>query len=167
MFQWSTGCPVRGILQPTCLLRKGVCFTPRTSSATSRQEGFCVRACVRAWVCACMLSLLSRVRLFATSWTVARQAPLFMGFSRQECWSGLPCPPPEDLLTQGLNWHRIMSPASQAGSLPPVPSGKPERVTTACIFHARGLETVGLSSIYSLPVSEKIKAGSPNRSYSP
>ena len=34
--------------------------------------------------------LLSRARLFATPWTVARQAPLFMGFSRHECWSGLP-----------------------------------------------------------------------------
>ena len=40
---------------------------------------------------------LSRVRLFATPWTVARQAPLSMGFSRQENWSGLPCPPLGDL----------------------------------------------------------------------
>ena len=40
---------------------------------------------------------LSRVRLFVTPWTVARQAPPSMGFSRQEYWSGLPCPPPEDL----------------------------------------------------------------------
>ena len=37
---------------------------------------------------------LSCVRLFATPWTVAHQAPLSMGFSRQEHWSGLPCPPP-------------------------------------------------------------------------
>ena len=40
-----------------------------------------------------MLSHFSRVQLFATLWTVAHQAPLSMGFSRQECWSGLPCPP--------------------------------------------------------------------------
>ena len=40
---------------------------------------------------------LSRVRLSATTWTVAHQAPLSMGFSRQESWSGLPCPSPEDL----------------------------------------------------------------------
>ena len=40
---------------------------------------------------------LSRVRLFATPWTVARQAPLSMGFSRQEYWSGLPFPSPGDL----------------------------------------------------------------------
>ena len=39
---------------------------------------------------------LSRVRLFATPWTVAYQAPLSMGFSRQECWSGLPFPFPGD-----------------------------------------------------------------------
>ena len=40
---------------------------------------------------------LSRVQLFVTPWTVACQAPLSMGFSRQEYWSGLPCPPPGDL----------------------------------------------------------------------
>ena len=41
--------------------------------------------------------LLSRVQLFVTPWAVARQAPLSMGFSRQEYWSGLPCPPPGNL----------------------------------------------------------------------
>ena len=41
---------------------------------------------------------LSGVQLCVTPWTVARQAPLFMGFSRQEYWSGLPFPPPGDLL---------------------------------------------------------------------
>ena len=40
---------------------------------------------------------LSHVQLFATLWTIARQAPLSMGFSRQEYWSGLPCPYPGDL----------------------------------------------------------------------
>ena len=43
---------------------------------------------------ACMLSRLSCVQLFAIPWTVAHQASLSMGFSRQEYWSGLPCPPP-------------------------------------------------------------------------
>ena len=47
----------------------------------------------------------SRVRLFATLWTVSLQAPLSMGFSRQEHWSGLPCPPPGIFPTQGLNLH--------------------------------------------------------------
>ena len=45
---------------------------------------------------------LSRVRLFATPWTVAYQAPLSMGFSRQECWSGLPFPSPGDLPDPGI-----------------------------------------------------------------
>ena len=44
-----------------------------------------------------LLSPLNHVQLFATPWTVAHQAPLSMGFSRQEHWSGLPCPPPGDL----------------------------------------------------------------------
>ena len=43
------------------------------------------------------VKLLSRVRLFATPWTVAYQAPPSMGFSRQEYWSGLPLPSPGDL----------------------------------------------------------------------
>ena len=60
---------------------------------------------------ACVLSHASHVRLFVTSWTVARQAPLSMGFSRQEYWGGLPCPPPGDL----PNPCRIMSPELAGG----------------------------------------------------
>ena len=45
---------------------------------------------------------LSRVRLFATPWTVANQAPPSMGFSRQEYWSGLPFPSPGDLADPGI-----------------------------------------------------------------
>ena len=54
------------------------------------------------YVCACMLSHFSHVRLFATLWTIAHQAPLSMGFSRQDNWNGLPCPPPRDLPDQSL-----------------------------------------------------------------
>ena len=50
-----------------------------------------------------MLSHFSRVRLFVTLWTVARQAPPSRGFSRQEYWSGLPCLLPGIFLTQGSN----------------------------------------------------------------
>ena len=46
----------------------------------------------------CSVQSLSHVRLFATPWTAARQAPLSMGFSRQEYWSGLPFPSPGHLL---------------------------------------------------------------------
>ena len=61
------------------------------------------------------VKLLSHVRLFATPWTVACQAPLSMGFSQQECWSGLPFPSPGDLPDPGIEPG---SPALQADSLP-------------------------------------------------
>ena len=49
-----------------------------------------------------MLSCFSCISLFATLWTLAHQAPLFMGFSRQEYWSEFPCPPPGDLPDPGI-----------------------------------------------------------------
>ena len=51
----------------------------------------------------CNMFALSHFQLCATPWAVACQALLSMKFSRQEYWSGLPGPPPRDLLTQGLN----------------------------------------------------------------
>ena len=60
---------------------------------------------------ACMLSCFSPVLLFATLQTVAHQAPLSMGFSRQEYWSGLPCPPPGDLPNLGIEPMPLTSPA--------------------------------------------------------
>ena len=48
------------------------------------------------------MHLLSHFQLFATPWTLACQTPLFMGFSRQEYWSGLPFPPPGDLSNPGI-----------------------------------------------------------------
>ena len=53
-----------------------------------------------------------------TPWTAARQAPLSMGFSRQEYWSGFPLPPPEDLPDLGMELASPSAPALQAGSLP-------------------------------------------------
>ena len=58
---------------------------------------------------------LSRVRLSATPWTVAYKAPLSMGFSRQEYWSGLPFPSPGELPDPGTEPR---SPALQADTLP-------------------------------------------------
>ena len=57
-----------------------------------------------------LLSYFSHVWLFATLWTVACQAPLSLGFSRQEYWSGLPCPPPGDLPEPGIEPTSLMSP---------------------------------------------------------
>ena len=67
----------------------------------------------------CMLSCFRPVQLFATLWTIAHQAPLSMGFSKQEYWSRLPFPPLGDLPTQGLNWHLLDLLHWEAGSLPP------------------------------------------------
>ena len=65
-----------------------------------------------AWSTGCAhASCFSHVWLFATLWTIARQAPLSTGFSRQECWSGLPCPPSGDLPDPGI---KPMSPATLA-----------------------------------------------------
>ena len=50
----------------------------------------------------CMLSCFSHIHLLVTPWTVAHQAPLSMGFSGQEYWSGLPCPPSGDLPDPGI-----------------------------------------------------------------
>ena len=65
---------------------------------------------------------VSRVRFFATPWTVAYQASPSMGFSRQECSSGLPFPSPGDLPDPGI---KLGSDALQADALPSEPPGKP------------------------------------------
>ena len=65
----------------------------------------------------CVLSHFGCVQLFVTLWTVASQAPLFAGFSRQEYWSGLPCPPPRDLPDQRIKLPSPASPALQPDSL--------------------------------------------------
>ena len=67
---------------------------------------------------------LSHVRLFATPWTVAHQAPPSMGFSRQEYWSGLPFPSLGDLPDPGI---KPRSPALQADTLTSEPPGKPNK----------------------------------------
>ena len=61
--------------------------------------------------CWAMLSCFSCIQLFATPWTVALQAPLSMGFSRQEYWSGLPFPPPGALPNPRTEPESLMSPA--------------------------------------------------------
>ena len=63
---------------------------------------------------------LTSVRLFATPWTVAYQAPLSVEFSRQEYWSGLPFPPSRDLPDPGTD---PKSPALQADTSPSEPPG--------------------------------------------
>ena len=69
----------------------------------------------------CMQGCFSRFQLCATPWMVARQAPLSMGFSRREHWSGLPGPPPGGLRIPGIkpaSPAAPVAPALQVGSLP-------------------------------------------------
>ena len=72
---------------------------------------------VELCVCVCVC-VLSGVQFSVIPWTVAHQAPLSMGFPRQEYWSGLPCPPPGDLLDPGIKSMSPKSPALQVDSLP-------------------------------------------------
>ena len=71
-----------------------------------------------------MLSHFSHVQLSGTLWTVACQAPLSMGWSKQEYWSGLPYPPLGDLPNPGIEPASLKSPAWQVGSLPLASLGK-------------------------------------------
>ena len=80
-------------------------------------------------LCVCVCVLFSRVWLFTTPWTVAYQAPLSMGFPRQEHWSELPCRPPGDLPDPGI---KPRSPAFQADSLPSETPVKPEHLVLLC-----------------------------------
>ena len=72
----------------------------------------CQALCVCVCVCACLV---------VTPWTVTQQDPLSLGFPRQEYWSGLPFPPPEDLPDPGIEPR---SPALQVDSLPSELPGK-------------------------------------------
>ena len=73
-------------------------FSPSKSSAISLKTAFRLSHILSLYE----VKSLSRVQLFATPWTVAYYAPPSMGFSRQEYWSGLPFPSPEDLPDPGI-----------------------------------------------------------------
>ena len=77
------------------------------------------RACLVSQLCPTLCDLR----------TVALQAPQFMGFTRQEYWRGLPCPPPGDLPDPRIEHTSPVSPALQGNSLPTEPSGKPSSAT--------------------------------------
>ena len=83
-------------------------------------SGCCWYSSVHAW-----LSCFNHVPLFVTSQTVACQAPLSMGFSRQEHWSGLPCPPPVYLPQLGIELVSVMPPQLAGRFFTAEPLGKP------------------------------------------
>ena len=80
-------------------------------------------------MCKCDVKSLSHVLLFATPWTVAHQAPLSMGFSRQEYWTGLPYPSPGSLPNPGTE---LRSSAWYADALTFEPPGKPHQFGPGC-----------------------------------
>ena len=97
-----------------------------------RRVCVCVRAhvCVRARVCvrtqarmSTRALLLSHVQIFAAPWTVAYQAPLSVGFSRQEYWSGLPFPTPGNLPNKGIECSSLALPSLAGGFFATEPSG--------------------------------------------
>ena len=109
-----------------------------------------------------MLSLFSCVRLLVILRTVARQAPLFMGFSRQEYWSGLPCPPSGDLPDLGIEPASPAASTLQADSLLSESQGK--IVPTNCSFFPRiyslqvySVDFPGGSAVKNQPAMNKLK----------
>ena len=97
---------------PTCLVGPPLIFSHRRSFLVASHLFH---------DCACVLSHFSCGRICATSWTAACQTPLSMGFSRQEYWSGFPCPCPGDLPDPGIKPASLAPPASAGDSLPLAP----------------------------------------------
>ena len=99
-------------------------------------------------VCVCVRCRFSCDQLFVTLWTITHQAPLSMEFSRQEYWSGLPCPPSGDLPDRGIEPTSLMSPALVGRSfLPLVPPRKPD------ISHSSFLINIYRSALFFLMCS--------------
>ena len=102
----------------------------------------------------CMLSCFSHVWFFATLWTVAHQAPLSMGVSKQEYWSRLPFPLPGDLPSPGTELASCMSPALTGRFFTTEPSGKPSSLLT-CTFTTNSF-LVSLCPEYPPPIKHDL-----------
>ena len=87
------------------------------------ENGFSCRAPL-TYMCVCCAGWFQSCPLFATLWTMAYQTPLSMGFCRQECWSGLPCPPPRNLPNPGIELASLVSPALASGFFTTSPKWK-------------------------------------------
>ena len=112
-------------------------------------------AFVWKWKC----SSLSRVWLFGTPWTVAHQAPLSTGFSREEYWSGLPCPSPGDLPNPGI---KSGFPALKANSLLSEP---PQGLCTFCWLCLEAPPLTLLSTVLSLHTGITLNIATSKMSY--
>ena len=99
-----------------------------------------------------MLSHFSHVRLLVTPWTVAHQAPLSMGFSRQEYWSGLPFPSPGDLSKPGI---KPGSPALSGGFFASSVPGKPSNSAVLRILLEKAMVPHSSSLAWRIPWTEE------------
>ena len=94
---------------------KSYVHPPRVESLFPPVLWNCCTQALHACMRTCVLNHFSHVQLFVTPWTTAHQAPLSMGFSRQEYSSGLPCPPQGDLPDSGIEPASLRSPALAGG----------------------------------------------------
>ena len=103
-------------------------FNHKRLKGTIRKKRVKVRNMFNRWLCVCVcvcVSCYRHVQLFATLCTRAHQAPLFMGFSRHEYWSGLPCSPLGHLSDPGIQLFLLCLLHWQVGSLPLASLRKP------------------------------------------
>ena len=105
--QWTLGCFQVLLHKQCCIDHWGACIL---------LDHVFLQIQTQEWDCRvmCLLSRFSHAWLFGTIWTVAHQAPLSMGFSRQQYWNGLPCPPPGDLSNPGIEPGSLKSHALAA-----------------------------------------------------
>ena len=87
----------------------------------------------KSYICI-LWSVLSHVQLFVTPWTVARQAPLSMGFSRQEHWSGVPCPSHMHIKFSRSVQSDSLQPHESQHTRPPCPSPTPGVYSNSCLL---------------------------------
>ena len=116
---------------PSCTQQVDILFVSAWSSSSLFS---CCFFSLKKW-CMCCALLLSCVRLFASPWTVACQAPLSMRFARQGYWRGLLCPPAGDLPNPKV---KPRSPALQADSLLSEPPGKPKNTGVGSLSLLQG-----------------------------
>ena len=104
--------------------------------------------CVCVCVCVCLCSVASFVSDSVTLWTVACQAPLSLGFSRQEYWSGLPDPPPGDLSDTVIGLASPASPTLQVDSLPLRHQGS--RISLSTLYQNHAVQLLSLCKLVLL-----------------
>ena len=108
--------------------RSDECFIEVIPESTDETEKKIILRKILSQRCACMSSCFICAQLFGTLWTVAHQAALSMGFSRQEYWSGLLCPPLGDLPEPGIELKPL------GGFFTAEPPGKPKSKADDCKY---------------------------------